>query len=59
MPTRVSKATAVLNRIVEFYLSSHDFNGIRANVLLGDTEPATNFDLLIRMLIGVPPPASA
>lgn len=41
MPTRVSKATAVLNRIVEFYLSSHDFNGIRANVLLGDTEPDT------------------
>jgi hypothetical protein len=41
MPTRVSKATAVLNRIVEFYLSSHDFNGIRANVLLGNTEPDT------------------
>jgi hypothetical protein len=39
MPTRVSKATAVLNRIVEFYLSSHDFNGIRANVLLEGLEP--------------------
>ena len=41
MPTRVSKPTAVLNRIVEFYLSSHDFNGIRANVLLEGTEPDT------------------
>jgi len=39
MPTRVSKATAVLNRIVEFYLSSHDFNGIRANVLLEGLKP--------------------
>jgi hypothetical protein len=39
MPTRVLKATAVLNRIVEFYLSSHDFNGIRANVLLEGSEP--------------------
>lgn len=35
MPTRVSKATAVLNHVVEFYLGSHDFNGVRASVLLG------------------------
>jgi hypothetical protein len=41
MPKRVSKATALLNRIVEFYLNSRDFNGIRANVLLGDSEPNT------------------
>jgi len=36
MPMRVSRATAALNRIVEFYLDSHDFNGIRVDVLLGE-----------------------
>lgn len=41
MPKRVSKATGLLNRIVEFYLSSPDFNGIRANVVLEDMEPET------------------
>jgi hypothetical protein len=36
---RVTKATTLLNRIVEFYLNSRDFNGIRANVLLADSGP--------------------
>jgi hypothetical protein len=32
-------ATTLLNRIVNFYLTSSDFNGIRANVILGDSRP--------------------
>ena len=37
MPKRVSKATTLLNRIVDFYLNSPDFNGIRSNVVLADS----------------------
>jgi hypothetical protein len=32
-------ATALLNRIIDFYLNSSDFNGVRANVILGDSGP--------------------
>ena len=32
-------ATALLNRIIDFYLNSSDFNGIRANVILRDSGP--------------------
>jgi hypothetical protein len=39
MPTRMSLAAALLNRIIDFYLNSSDFNGIRANAILGDSEP--------------------
>jgi hypothetical protein len=39
MTVRVSLATTLLNRIIDFYLNSSDFNGIRANVLLGDLGP--------------------
>jgi hypothetical protein len=35
----MSFASTLLNRIVAFYLDSHDFNGIRANVILGDSGP--------------------
>lgn len=35
----MSIATNMLDRIVDFYLTSHDFNGIRANVILGDSGP--------------------
>jgi hypothetical protein len=37
MCKRVPKATTPLNRIVEFYLNSPDFNGIRANVVLANS----------------------
>jgi hypothetical protein len=37
MPKRVSKATTLLNRIVDFYLNSPDFNGIRANIALANS----------------------
>lgn len=39
MPRRISKTTALLIRIVDFYLTSPDFNGIRTNVLLADSGP--------------------
>jgi hypothetical protein len=39
LPKRVSLATALLNRIIDFYLNSSDFNGIRANVILRDSGP--------------------
>jgi hypothetical protein len=32
-------ATTLLNRIVNVYPTSSDFNGIRANVILGDSRP--------------------
>jgi hypothetical protein len=32
-------ATTLLNRVVNYYLTSSDFNGIRANVILGDSRP--------------------
>ena len=35
----MSFATALLNRIIDFYLNSSDFNGIRVNVILGDSGP--------------------
>ncbi len=35
----MSIATNLLNRIVDFYLTSHDFNGIGANVILVDSGP--------------------
>lgn len=35
----MSFANTLLNRVVDFYLNSHDFNGIRANVILGDSGP--------------------
>jgi hypothetical protein len=55
MPKRVSKATTLLNRIVDFYLNSHDFNGIRANVVLGDSPdaPETLKKLVARGLVEV------
>jgi hypothetical protein len=37
MPMHISLATTLLNRIIGFYLNSSDFNGIRANVILGDS----------------------
>jgi hypothetical protein len=37
MPKRVSKATTLLNRIVDSYLNSPDFNRIRANVVLANS----------------------
>lgn len=37
MPKRTSKATTLLNRIVDLYLNSPDLNGIRANVVLADS----------------------
>jgi hypothetical protein len=39
MPRRISKPTTLLTRIVDFYLNSPDFNGIRANVILEDPGP--------------------
>jgi hypothetical protein len=39
MSRRVSKTTTLLNRIIDFYLNSSDFNGIRANVILEDSGP--------------------
>ena len=55
MPKRVSTATTLLNRIVDFYLNSHDFNGIRANVVLGDSRdaPETLKKLVARGLVEV------
>jgi hypothetical protein len=41
MAKRISPATTLLNRIIDFYLNSSDFNGIRANVVLGDLGPDT------------------
>lgn len=35
----MSFATALVHRIIDFYLNSPDFNGIRANVILGDSGP--------------------
>jgi hypothetical protein len=35
----MSFASTLLNRVVDFYLNSHDFNGIRANVILADSGP--------------------
>jgi len=35
----MSLATMLLNRIVAFYLNSHDFNGLTANAILGDEGP--------------------
>ena len=37
--THMSFATALVHRIIDFYLNSPDFNGIRANVILGDSGP--------------------
>ena len=35
----MSFANTLLNRVVDFYLNSHDFNGIRANIILADSRP--------------------
>lgn len=35
----MSFPNTLLNRVVDFYLNSHDFNGIRANVILADSGP--------------------
>lgn len=40
MPRSISIASLLLNQIVDFYLKSPDFNGIRANVLLENSAPA-------------------
>jgi hypothetical protein len=42
-------ASTLLNRVVAFYLNSHDFNGIRANVILDDSGPAA-LDALKRLV---------
>jgi hypothetical protein len=39
LPKRLSLATALLNRIIDFYLNSSDFNGIGANAILGNSGP--------------------
>jgi hypothetical protein len=46
----VSVATALLNRIIDFYLNSPDFNGIRANVILGDS--GADAPGALKMLVG-------
>ena len=37
--TLMSPKNAILNRIIDFYLDSPDFNGIRANVVIGESGP--------------------
>jgi hypothetical protein len=46
----VSVATALLNRIIDFYLNSPDFNGIRANVILGHS--GADAPGALKMLVG-------
>jgi hypothetical protein len=46
----ISFATALVNRIIDFYLKSPDFNGIRANVILGDSGP--NAPKTLKKLVG-------
>lgn len=56
MPKRLSLATALLNRIIEFYLNSPNFNGIRASVILEDSvgdAPAALKNLVGRGLVEV------
>jgi hypothetical protein len=39
MPKRAALLTSLLNRVIDFYLNSPDFNGIRADVVLEDYGP--------------------
>jgi hypothetical protein len=56
LPKRISLATDFLNRIIDFYLNSSDFNGIGANVILGNLRldaPDTLKKLVERGLVEV------